>query len=51
MLEYVGQTAFDNTLWLENQADGEIYISSNLNGELIFYTYKGDMPLDTENYA
>lgn len=48
MLEYVGQTAFDNTLWLENQADGEIYISSDLNGELIFYTYKGDMPLDTE---
>ena len=40
-IKSVGKRAFDNTAWLENQPDGEVYIGK------VLYGYKGIMP---ENY-
>lgn len=41
-LVHVGGTAFDNTAWIEAQADGPVYL------EHILYKYKGSMPNNLE---
>jgi hypothetical protein len=40
-VEYIGPYTFDGTPWLENQPDGEVYISK------LLYKYKGEMPSNT----
>ena len=37
----VGAGAFDNTVWLNNQPNGVVYVGR------VAYTYKGDMPTNT----
>ncbi len=37
----IGAAAFENTLWLDKQAAGVVYIGNNA------YTYKGEIPADT----
>lgn len=41
-LEYIGDSAFQDTKWFNDQPDGCIYIGS------ILYGYKGEMPENTE---
>lgn len=40
-ISYVGNTAFDNTQWLDNQQDGVVYVGK------VAYKYKGTMPEGT----
>ena len=41
-VSYIGTNAFNGTAWLENQPDGVVYAGK------VAYTYKGDMPENTE---
>jgi len=41
-LTKIGQNAFQNTTWLNNQSDGLVYIGN------VLYTYKGTMPASTK---
>lgn len=41
-VKIIGEEAFDETAWYENQPTGEIYIGN------VYYKYKGEMPERTE---
>ena len=41
-VSYIGANALEGTAWLENQPDGIVYAGK------VAYTYKGDMPENTE---
>ncbi|MFW5780831.1 MAG: leucine-rich repeat protein, partial [Bacillota bacterium] len=47
-LENVGQNAFYNTPYFDNQPIGVMYLTASGASERVAYTYKGEMPEDSE---